>query len=133
MAIVILVGCGIVNSGLVIAASDKFEEFSADELREFLSDKTYPMGGKTLKKSKGAFYFHADGSLDAIWKKKKEQTKWTVESGSKFCYNLKMFGGKECIQLLKNNKEGGYVHIFDGKKRMLAEDAIVIGKQFIIQ
>ena len=104
--------------------------FTDEELKTFLSDKSYPVGGNTLAKSKGAFYFHSDGTLDALWKGKKETTTWKVEGDSKFCYKLKMFGPRECLQLVKNTKTGGYVQIFDNKKRKLAADSIVTGKKF---
>ena len=104
--------------------------FADGELKKFLSNKSYPLGGNTLGKSKGAFYFHPDGMLDALWKGKKESTTWKVEKGSKFCYTLKMFGERECTQLLKDVKTGGYVHVYGDKKRKLAKNAIVSGKQF---
>ena len=106
------------------------EKFTDDELKIFLSDKSYPIGGDSLGSSKGAFYFHSDGVLDAIWKGKKEMSSWKVEGDSKFCYTLKMFGPKECLQLLKDDKTGGFVQVYDNKKRKLAKDAIASGKQF---
>ncbi|MEH6496829.1 MAG: hypothetical protein V7740_13865 [Pseudomonas marincola] len=113
-----------------IADDGDLKPFTTDELKMFLSDKSYPTGGTTLKNGKGAFYFHGNGTLDAIWKGTKETTKWTVEDKSKFCYTLEMFGPKECIQLMKNTKDGGYVQIYGSKKRNLAADSIVSGKQF---
>lgn len=104
--------------------------FTDEELNSFLSDKSYPIGGQTLGKSKGAFYFHSDGTLDALWKGKKETTTWKVEGDSKFCYTLKMFGERECLRLVKDVKTGGYVQFYGNKKRKIAKDAIVSGKQF---
>jgi len=119
-------------AGINNAAADdsSLKPFTLGELKTFLSDKSYPTGGTTLKNGKGAFYFHANGTLDAIWKGSKETTTWTVEDKSKFCYTLEMFGPKECIQLMKNTKDGGYVQIYGSKKRDLAADSIVSGKQF---
>ena len=110
-------------------SDDDLVPFSEEELKTFLSDKTYPVGGKNLKKSKGAFYFHADGTLDVLWKGKKETTTWAVEDDSKFCYTVLMFGPRECLRLLKNVKHGGYVQFYEKKKRILKEGAIVAGKQ----
>ena len=104
--------------------------FADGELKKFLSNKSYPLGGNTLGNSEGAFYFHPDGRLDALWKGKKETTTWKVEQGSKFCYTLKIFGGRDCTTLLKDIKTGGYVHVYGDKKRKLAKNAIVSGKQF---
>ena len=121
-----------VLSFLIISTSFAADQvpFTDIELKKFLSNKSYPLGGNTLGQSKGAFYFHPDGKLDALWKGKKETSTWKVEGGSKFCYTLKMFGARECTQLLKDNKTGGYVHVYGGKKRMLAKNAIVLGKKF---
>ena len=104
--------------------------FSDEELKSFLSDKSYPIGGKTLGKSKGAFYFHSDGTLDALWKGKKETTTWKVEGDSKFCYTLKMFGERECLRLVKDAKTGGYVQFYGKKKRKMEKNSIVSGKKF---
>ncbi len=128
LAIVWAIGLTGVNNA--IADDGDLKAFTTDELKTFLSDKSYPTGGTTLENGKGAFYFHANGTLDAIWKGTKETTTWTVEDKSKFCYTLEMFGPKECIQLMKNTKDGGYVQIYGSKKRDLAADSIVSGKQF---
>lgn len=106
------------------------EKFTDDELKSFLSDKSYPIGGDSLGSSKGAFYFHSDGALEAIWKGKKETSSWKVEGDSKFCYTLQMFGPRECLQLLKDVKTGGFVQVYGSKKRKLAREAIASGKQF---
>ena len=54
-------------------SDDDLVPFSEEELKTFLSDKTYPVGGKNLKKSKGAFYFHADGTLMYCGKERRKQ------------------------------------------------------------
>ena len=104
--------------------------FKDVELKNFLSGKSYPIGGNTLGKSKGAFYFHPNGILNILWKGKNETTTWKVEGNSKFCYTSKIFGQRECIRLVKDSGTGGYVHIYDGDKRNLAKNSIVTGKQF---
>ena len=117
---------------LTISASFAADQvpFTDSELKKFLTNKSYPLGGDRLGQSKGAFYFHPDGKLDALWEGKRETSTWKVEGGSKFCYTLNIFGPRECTKLLKDVNTGGYVHVYGNKKRKLAKNAIVTGKQF---
>ena len=103
--------------------------FTETELQTFLTGKTYPMGGADLSSSRGAFYFGESGRLLAEWEGQTEESTWSVADGSRFCYDLDMFGGSECVKLLKNPETGGYIHVFDGNRRILDADAIVEGNQ----
>jgi len=130
---VILLSCiCFIPLSTVSQAADKADlvPFSNDELKSFLSGKSYPLGGNSWKNNKGAFFFHADGTLDAIWKGKKETSSWSVKNDSWFCYTLKMWGAKECMQLLKNAKTEGYVQLYDNKPRKFKKGVIVAGKNF---
>jgi hypothetical protein len=104
-------------------------KFGKSQLESFLTGKTYPIGGSNLSSSKGALYFGENGDLLAEWEGQTERSSWSVEDGSQFCYELQMFGGSECVTLLKNPETGGYVHVYEGERRNLAADAIVEGNQ----
>jgi hypothetical protein len=117
----ILYGLLLAFAGSEAAAESAFQQ---DELRTFLTGKTYPLGDNDR-----AFYFHEDGRMDAIWKGQRETARWEKTADSAFRYSLKMFGGRECIRLLKRD-DGSYVHVFEGKRRALSADAIKEGKSF---
>jgi hypothetical protein len=123
--VLVLLAMAIITSALPAPAWAKDIAFTQEELTQFLSEKTYPLG----KAGEGAFYFHADGTLDALWKGKMETSTWTTNDNSEFCYELKMFGGRECIQLKKKGDKK-IVHIYYGKKRVLKRSQIVEGKTF---
>ncbi len=116
-------------SSTTFAGSDDVEKMTKSEIEDLLVGKTYPLGGKTLKKSKGAFYFSSVNELLIIWKGKKGTGTWAANDKSKFCYTQTLWAGKECIMLMKNKKDGGYLHIFDGKTRKLDDNAIEQGNK----
>lgn len=119
----------IVSNAYALNAADKTEKLSKSELEKVLINHTYPLGGNTLKKSKGAMYFSADGTFEIVWEGAKGKGKWKADNKSRFCYTQSLWGGKECITLLRNNEEGGFVHVFDGEKRMLEDGAIEKGRK----
>lgn len=127
----ILLACLIFCVGATAQAGSNIEteKMTKSEIEEVLVGNTYPLGGNTLKKSKGAFYFESEESLKLKWKGTKDSGSWAANDKSEFCYTVALFGGKECITLLINKTDGGYVHIFEGKKRYLAEGAIEQGNQ----
>lgn len=112
-------------------AADKIEtkELTKKELLNVLIGHTYPLGGKRLKNSKGAIYFLNDGTFEIIWEGKKGTGSWKPENGSKFCYTNTLWSGRECIKLVRNLTDGGYVHIFDGQQRFLEDGAIEKGRK----
>jgi hypothetical protein len=96
---------------------------SQPELEKVLINRTYPLGGNTLKQSKGAMYFSAYGTFEIVWEGAKGKGKWKADNNSRFCYTQSLWEGEECITLLRNNEKGGFVHIFEGNKRMLEDGA----------
>ena len=111
------------------AGSDDVEKMTKSEIETLLVGNTYPLGGKTLKKSKGAFYFSSVNDLVIIWKGKKGTGTWAADDKSQFCYTQTLWSGKECIMLKRNKKDGGYLHIFDGQTRKLKDNAIEQGNK----
>ncbi|MCH9746687.1 MAG: hypothetical protein K0U57_01480 [Alphaproteobacteria bacterium] len=105
------------------------EKLTKAEINSVLIDHTYPLGGKELKKSKGAMYFSSDGTLELIWEGKRGTGKWKAESKSRFCYSQTLWSGKECITLLRNKTDGGFIHVFEGQTRVLKEGAIEKGNK----
>jgi hypothetical protein len=116
-------------SAFAVNAAEKTEKLSKSDLEKVLINHTYPLGGETLKKSKGAMYFSANGTFEIVWEGAKGKGKWKADNKSRFCYTQSLWGGKECITLLRNNEDGGFVHIFDGQKRMLEDGAIEKGRK----
>jgi hypothetical protein len=116
-------------SAFAVNAAEKTEKLSKSDLEKVLINHTYPLGGETLKKSKGAMYFSANGTIEIVWEGAKGKGKWKADNKSRFCYTQSLWGGKECITLLRNNEDGGFVHIFDGQKRMLEDGAIEKGRK----
>ena len=55
--------------------------------------------------------------------------KWKAESKSRFCYSQTLWSGKECITLLRNKTDGGFIHVFEGQTRVLKEGAIEKGNK----
>ena len=112
-------------------AEDKIqtEELSKKELSSVLVGHTYPLGGKKLKNSKGAMYFLDNGTFEIVWEGKTGTGKWQPENGSKFCYTNTLWSGRECIKLVRNLTDGGYVHIFDGQRIFLEDGAIEKGRK----
>lgn len=101
------------------------EPFSQPELEHLLVGKTYPLGHN----GEGAFYFYKDGRLSAIWKGKKEDSRWTISSGNKLCYSLKLFGGHECLSFLKKDSKS-FIQVYYGKKRTVKNSDLKNGKTF---
>lgn len=115
------------------AASDSevvTKQLTKSEMEDILIGKSYPLGGTTIEDSKGAFFFQSTSKLDVIWNGKEDTGALEINEDSSFCYNISLFGGRECVTLLQNVTEGGYVHGFDGERRYLQESAIVEGKVF---
>lgn len=106
------------------------EPLTAAEISNLLVGKTYPLGAATIEDGKGALYFSSASRLDAVWEGSQESGGYEITDQSSFCYNLQLFGGKECITLLRNVSGGGYVHTFESERRFLEEGAIVEGKAF---
>ena len=102
----------------------KIKKFNSNELTELLVGNSYPLGGTSLDDSKGAFYFASDTELLIRWEGKKGKGKWSANNKSQFCYTQSLWSGEECITLLENISSGGYIHIFDGKNRVLKPDAL---------
>ena len=109
------------------AGSDDAEKMTKSEIEALLVGNTYPLGGKNLKKSKGAFYFSSVNDLEIIWKGKKGTGTWAADDKSQFCYTQTLWAGKECIMLKRNKKDGGYLHIFDGQTRKFKDGVIEQG------
>lgn len=110
----------------VISASAAFAEpkFSKTEVQNLLVGKTYPLGG-----GKGAMYVGANGTMDVTWEGKTETTKWKVKNNGRICFNLKMFGGNDCIAFEKIDAETFY-HVYDGEKRKMKYSDLKAGKTF---
>ena len=103
-----LVVAAIVASNIFSAnAADKTEKLSKSELEKILINHTYPIGGRTLKKSKGAMYFSTNDAMKIVWQGAKGTGKWKADNKSRFCYTNSLWSGKECITLLRNNEDGG--------------------------
>lgn len=119
----------IVSNACAVNAANKTEKLSQPELEKVLINHTYPLGGNTLKQSKGAMYFSADGTFEIVWEGAKGKGKWKADNNSRFCYTQSLWDGEECITLLRNNEKGGFVHIFEGNKRMLEDGAIEEGRK----
>lgn len=117
-----------------VAGSEKAEivtePLTKSEINNLLVNHSYPLGAATIEGGKGALYFASSTALEAVWKGNAETATWEAMDDSSFCYDLKMFGKRECITLERNVTEGGYVHTFDGQKRYLKDGAIVEGKAF---
>lgn len=107
------------------AKAEDGRPFTETELQTLLVGKTYPLG----KNGEGAFYIQNDGKLAAIWKGKKENSRWTISGGNKLCYSLRMFGGRECLSFLKINSKEFY-QVYNGKRRKMKVSSIRNGKQF---
>ena len=105
------------------------EELSLEELKSILVDHTYPIGGKSLKNAKGAMYFMNDETFEIVWEGRKGTGSWQVDGDSKFCYTNTLWSGRECITLLRNITEGGFIHVFEGQKRVLKDGAIEKGRK----
>ena len=113
-------GCA-TTEGTVSAEVEEIP-FSKAELEEFLIGKTFPL-------SKGAFYFENDDKLIAIWDNQVEETTWRATDDSQFCYELKMFGGRECLGLFKKGSDE-LVRVYEGDKRYLKVSDVKNGKTF---
>lgn len=106
------------------------EPLTAAEIADVLVGKTYPLGAATIEDSRGALFFSSASRVDAVWEGRQESGTYEITGQSSFCYNLRLFGGRECITLLRNVSDGGYVHVFEGERRFLEEGAIVEGRAF---
>ena len=123
--------------GILIFSTSSFSEemkitvnvkkFSKSELEATLIEHSYPLGGTSFDNAKGAFFFQNKRDLLISYKGKKGTGQWTANDNSEFCYTVTLWEGKECITLLSNLSSGGFIHVFDGKNRILKETAIQKG------
>jgi len=103
-------------------AGDSETPFTKQELTDFLTGKTYPL-------KNGAFYFETSDTMTVIWKGETESTSWWATDDSRFCYNLKMFGGEECLGLFKKGDDK-LIQVFENKRRTLKKSDVKEGKTF---
>lgn len=113
------------------ASSEKIETevLNKAEIEEVLIGHTYPIGGSNLENSKGAMYFLSNDTFEIVWEGQKGAGKWEAYNDGKFCYTNTLWSGRECITLLRNLTDGGFIHVFEGQQRMLGEGAIVSGRK----
>ena len=62
------------------------EKLTKAEINSVLIDHTYPLGGKELKKSKGAMYFSSDGTLELIWEGKRGTARRLMLCSRLWCF-----------------------------------------------
>ncbi|UWQ59725.1 hypothetical protein K3722_06250 [Leisingera caerulea] len=99
--------------------------FSKKEVRKLLTGNTYPLG----KNNEGAMYVKPDGTMDVIWEGQTETTTYKLRSRGRICYELKMFGGAECIGFEKIDEQSFY-QVFGTTKRKKQYSEIRPGKAF---
>lgn len=119
----------IVATSSVMAVADTGSSLSAADMRAALVGNTVPLGAADMANAKGAMYFVDAENALVTWSGATEEGTWSVGPESQLCYEFAMFGGGECVTFLENDA-GGYVWIFEGQQRLLAEGAIVAGKAF---
>ncbi len=104
--------------------AESAKPMSKAEITALLSGKSYPLSGDN-----NYFYFEKNGKMIAQWEGKQETTTWKASKKGKVCYKLKLFGNKECLQLLKINDQEFY-QVFYGKKRKMKVTDLKSGKIF---